>query len=267
VPWSQHGQFVQNVRSVEQRAFPALMLLCCVPMLIAQKQPRWRSRSLLLSTAGIIAYYSLYAFNGRLRYFALALSFAPYLFMIKQRLLRWLILALAAAAVGLGFQFRWLCDERFPMQLAFLGHIQRFPWGGRQISFSFHGCPGQGDFQFAPPPNFLHLPHNIFLDVVNDAGVVPALFLFIAASLSLIAIACGFANVAMAGTWDVDQMLRAGLVSAILCQSMWQPFLYSDRMIFVLSFLLTGSLIAESENLNNSSSNWASSTNGSNPIC
>jgi len=58
VPWSQHGQFAQNVRSVEQRAFPALMLLCCVPMLIAQKQPRWRSTSLLLLTTGTIAWYS-----------------------------------------------------------------------------------------------------------------------------------------------------------------------------------------------------------------
>jgi len=253
VPWSQHGQFVQNVRSVEQRAFPALMLLCCVPMLIAQKQPRWRSRSLLLLTAGTIAYYSLYALNGRLRYAALALSFMSYLFMIKQRLLRWFILASAAAAVGLGLQLRWLCDERFPMQLAFLGHIQRFPWGGREISFTFHGCPGQGDLLFAPPPHILHLPHNIFLDVVNDAGAVPGLFLLIAASLSLITIARGFANVAMAGTWDVDQILRAGLVSALCCQSMWQPFLYSDRMMFVLSFLLTGALIAESKIPNNPS--------------
>jgi len=267
VPWSQHGQFVQNVRSVEQRAFPALMLLCCVPMTIAKKQLRWRSRSLLLLTAGIIAYYSLYALNGRLRYVALALSFTPYLFMIKQRLLRWFIFALAAAAVGLGLQFRWLCDERFPMQLAFLGHIQRFPWGGREISFTFHGCPGQGDFQFAPPPNFLHLPHNIFLDIVNDAGAVPALFLLIAASLSLITITREFADVAISGTWDANQMLRSGLVSALFCQSMWQPFLYSDRMIFVLSFLLTGALIAESEIPNNSSSNQASSTHGSNPIC
>jgi len=55
VPWSQHGQFVQNVRSVEQRAFPALMMLCCLPMTIPKKQLRWRSRSLLLLTAGTIA--------------------------------------------------------------------------------------------------------------------------------------------------------------------------------------------------------------------
>jgi len=225
--------------------------------------------------------------------------------MIKQRLLRWFILTLAAAAVGLGLQSRWLCDERFPMQLAFLGHFQRFPWGGREISFTFQGCPGQGDYQFAPPPNFLHLPHNIFLDVFNDVGIsftfqgcpgqgdyqfapppnflhlphnifldvfndvgfVPALFLLIAASLSLITIARGFADVAIAGTWDANQMLRAGLVSALFCQSMWQPFLYSDRMIFVLSFLLTGALIAESEIPNNSSSSQASSPHGSNPIC
>ena len=71
----------------------------------------------------------------------------------------------------------------------------------------------------------------------------------------------------MAGTWDADQMLRVGLVSALFCQSMWQPVLYSDRMIFVLSFLLTGALIAESKIPNDPSFNQASSTHGSNSIC
>jgi len=246
VPWSPHGQFSQNVRSVEQRAFPAATLLCCVPLLVYQKQCFWRLKSLSFFVIGALGFYSLLSLDGRLFYISLALSFAPYLFMINRKPWRLTTITIAAALIALGMHLRVICDERLMMQSEFLKQIFIHPWGGRRISFSFQGCPGQGVFQFGPPPSFMHLPHNIFLDTINDVGVVPAFFLFVAALMILLAIGNSFMQAASLGAWNADQLLRFGLVSAIICQAMLQPFIYSDQSMFVVTFLLTGVIIAES---------------------
>jgi len=246
VPWSPHGQFSQNVRSVEQRAFPAVTLLCCVPLLVYQKQCFWRFKSLSFLVIGALGFYSLLSLEGRLFYISLALSFTPYLFMINRKPWRLTTIAIAAALIALSMHLRVICDERLMMQSEFLKRIFIHPWGGRRISFNFEGCPGQGVFQFGQPPNSLHLPHNIFLDTINDVGVVPALFLFVAALMILLVMGSYFVQAANLEAWNADQLLRFGLVSAIICQAMLQPFIYSDQSMFVLTFLLTGVIIAES---------------------
>ena len=246
VPWSPHGQFSQNVRSVEQRAFPAVILLSCVPLLFAQRQFLWRLKILLCLVVGGMAFCALWLLDGRLFYVPLVLSLAPYVFMARQRFLRWLVIASSMICVVIGLRSQFLCDERFPMQLAFLKYIPSFPWGGRQISFDFKGCLPQQRFHFGPPPSDLHLPHNIFLDVINDVGIVPAFFLAVAALISLFVIVRVFLLTTRSRTWDPGQMLRFGLVAAMISQAMWQPFLYSDQLMFMLTFLLTGVMLAES---------------------
>ena len=142
-------------------------------------------------------------------------------------------------------QTKRLCDERVPMQLAFLKNIPGHLGGGRQISFSFEGCPGQGLMKFAPPPNFLHLPHNIFLDQVNDVGLFPAIFLLAACSLLLASLLQGFWRAVHLNLWSPGLALRWSVLSCILTQALFQPFLYSDRLLFCLSFVFTGALLAD----------------------
>lgn len=246
VPWGSHGQLIENVRSVEQRAFPALSMLACVPLLFTQRKRNWLSLSLLFLFSGGLAYHLLWSLNGRLRYVALVASFLPYLFAISNKLYRSFVALVILIVVSLGVRFRFLCDERLPLQLAFLSHIKEFPWGGRQISFGFKGCQGE-DMFFAKPPNSLHLPHNIFLDVVNDVGVIPAFFLCIASSVIVLVLARGFFRDFIFEAWDIHDSLRFGLFAALICQSLWQPLLYSDRFLFTVSFLLTGAVVAEFE--------------------
>lgn len=151
----------------------------------------------------------------------------------------------AATALMVSIHSKMLCDERIPMQITFLRHILNHPWGGRQISFSFEGCPGQGLLRFTGSPGYIYLPHNIFLDIINDTGIIPAFFLLITGSTILILAGRHFLKVARTRKWDMGQSIRFGLIIAVICQSMFQPLLYSDQMLFTASFLLTGVLMAE----------------------
>jgi len=245
VPWGEHGMSSQNVRSVEQRAMPALVLAGSLPLLFVRKPQGWILKSLLAFIMATIAIYSLWSLDGRLGYLALSAVVAPSFFLMINRYCRLLLLSAAGIILGFGLNRQWLCDERFPMQLAFLRHIAEAPWGGRRITFDFEGCLGQGVMTFGPPPNFIHLPHNIFLDVINDVGVLSAFFLLLACSALLFGLTRILIIVYSPGRWGVSDAFAFGLVAVLVMQSMFQPFLYSDRSMFVMSFLLTGALLAE----------------------
>jgi len=245
VPWGEHGMNGQNVRSVEQRAMPALVLAGSLPLLLVRKPRGWLLKSLLAFIMSTTAIYCLWSMHGRLGYIALSAAVAPSFFLMLNRYCRLLLLSATGIIVGFALNRQWLCDERFPMQLTFLRHIAEAPWGGRRISFDFEGCLGQGVMAFGPPPNLLHLPHNIFLDVINDVGVLSAFFLLLACSALLFGLTRVFIIVYNPGRWGVGDAFAFGLVAVLVTQSMFQPFLYSDRSMFMMSFLLTGALLAE----------------------
>ena len=236
----------QNVRSVEQRAYAALAFLSAVPWLFWCKSPCWRAKALVGLGLGAWSVYLLCSLNGpRLMAFALFLALLPCLLMLPGRRVRWIALAALAWTTSWLVQTKRLCDERLPMQLTFLGQIRDHPWGGRQIRFIFEGCPGQGSMVFAPPPNFLHLPHNIFLDQVNDVGLLPALLLLAACLLLFAFLLHGFWLAVRGGWWSAGLALRWSVLSCIVTQALFQPFLYSDRLLFCLTFLFTGAVLAE----------------------
>lgn len=245
VPWGDHGMSGQNVRSVEQRAMPALVFAGSLPLLLLRKSHGSLVKALLAFLISMIAIYTLWSLHGRLGYFVLFSVVAPSFFLMIDRHWRLPLLLSAGVSIGIGLTRQWLCDERFPMQLAFLQHIADAPWGGRQISFGFEGCPSQGVLKFGPPPNSYHLPHNIFLDVINDVGILPAFFLILACSLLLAGLAQAFILSYNIESWTISDSLVFGSVAVVVIQAMLQPFLYSDRSMFVISFLLTGALLAE----------------------
>lgn len=245
VPWGDHGMSGQNVRSVEQRAMPALVFAGSLPALLLRKSRGWLIKALLAFIASIIAIYALWSLHGRLGYVVLFVVLVPSFFLMINRHWRLPLLSCAGVTIAIGFTRQWLCDERFPMQLAFLQHIADAPWGGRRITFSFEGCPSQGLMKFGPPPSFFHLPHNIFLDVINDVGILPAFFLILACSLLLAGLIQAFVLSYNIRLWSISDALAFGSAAVVVTQAMFQPFLYSDRSMFVASFLLTGALLAE----------------------
>lgn len=243
VPWGEYGLSGQNVRSVEQRLFPALIALSCLPLLIVQRPRLWRTKVFFVSLMSLLASYALWALQGRLQFMALALSFVPYVFLIVNRSVRMALFVLVVLFVSSAPWNPLICDERYALHLEFLRHISSAPWGGRTISFVFEGC--QSKYVFAAPPAIIHLPHNIFLDVTNDVGIVPALFLLLGCSLLLVALLRGFVACGQAGLWNSGVALRFGIVAVVIVQSLFQPFLYSDRSFFVLSFLFAGAFLSE----------------------
>jgi hypothetical protein len=246
VPWGDQGMSGQNVRSVEQRAYAAFAFLPVVPWLLWSKPVGWRAKVPPCLGLGAWGAYVIWSLNSpRLITFALFLALLPCLLMLPSRRARWLGLAGVVSITVWLVQSKRLCDERLPMQLAFLNQIRDHSWGGRQIHFSFQGCPGQGLMTFAPPPNFLHLPHNIFLDQVNDVGLLPALLLLVACSLLLTALLQGFYRGFRRGSWRPGLALCWSVLCCILTQALFQPFLYSDRLLFCLTFVFTGAMLAE----------------------
>jgi hypothetical protein len=246
VPWGGHGMALQNVRSVEQRAYAALAFLPVVPWLFWGKPAGWIVKALACLGLGIWGVYVIWSLNSpKLMAFAMFLALMPCLLMLPWRRVRWLGLSVLGFGTAWLVQTKRLCDERLPMQLAFLNQIQHQPWGARQIRFKFEGCPGQGQIEFAPPPSVVHLPHNIFLDQVNDVGLLPAVLLLAACSLLLVVLLQGFWRAMHDGSWSPGLALRWSVLSCILTQALFQPFLYSDRLLFCLTFLFTGAVVAE----------------------
>ena len=246
VPWGDHGMAGQNVRSVEQRAYAALALLPVVPWWLWFQPAGWRAKALSGLGLGAWGVYVILSLNSpKLMAFALLFALLPCLLMLRGRCVRWGALAVLTSTTAWLVQTKHLCDERLPMQLGFLHQIPNHPWGGRQIRFSFEGCPGQGSMVFAPPPNFLHLPHNIFLDQVNDVGLVPAMLLLAACLLLFACLLRGFWLAVRGGWWSAGLALRWSVLSCIMTQALFQPFLYSDRLLFCLTFLFTGAVLAE----------------------
>ena len=246
VPWGDNGMAGQNVRSVEQRAYAALAFLPVVPWLILSKPASWQVKvlgCLGLGSWGVYVIWSLH--SPKLMAFVLFIALLPCLLVLHGVRARLITLSSLALIIAWLVHTKRLCDERLPMHLAFLRQIQDHPWGGRQIRFSFEGCPGQGLMVFAPPPNSPHLPHNIFLDQVNDVGILPAVLLLAACSLLYVTLMRGFLLAMQTGTWSPALALRWGVLSCILTQSLFQPFLYSDRLLFCLTFVFTGSVVAE----------------------
>jgi len=245
VPWGDHGMSGQNVRSVEQRAMPALVLAGSLPLVLVRKSRGWLVKAFLAFLVSMVAIYALWSLNGRLGYVVLSVVVAPSFFLMLNRHWRIPLISFVGVIISLGLYTQRLCDERLPMQLAFIQHIADAPWGGRRISFIFEGCPSQGVMKFGPPPNFLHIPHNIFLDVINDVGIFPAFFLLLACSLLLAGLVKAFILFYNPELWTISDALVFGFASVIVMQAMFQPFLYSDRAMFVGSFLLTGAILAE----------------------
>jgi hypothetical protein len=244
VPWG--PQPWMNMRSVEQRAFLALALLpVALPL-------RWRPTGPLAPLAlpmlvmAALAAHVAWALQGRIGLAVLVVAALPGVWLLPwpvwRRRLACVLAVTAAVVLGSGR----LCDERWWLQLGFLQRLGDAPWGGRLIQFVYRDCRADLVNRFGAVADATAFsPHNVVLDVYNDAGWLPALCLLLALLPVLLLVLQGFWRVLQAEGWNAELALRWSVLAVLMVQWLLQPFFYSDQLMCTLGFLLAGALLAE----------------------
>ena len=262
VPWG--AESVLNMRSVEQRAFPALACLPVALPLLFSRQGRLRGLGLWLLSLALLACHLAWAYQGRIGLVAVGLAFLSWIVLVptsRRRL--WGVGGIAVATAALALLGSNIgsgrpCDERWWLQLGFVQHLVDAPWGGRLIQFSYRDCQPNVWLRFGSMEGASTFsPHSVVLDVWNDAGWPAALSLLLAMLPLLIQVLRGFWRSCQRehqlqsqkqlehGRWPWPLALRWSMVSVLLAEWLLQPFFYSDQLMFSVGFVLAGALLAE----------------------
>lgn len=238
VPWGDTAQL--NIRSIEQRAFPAVALVALVPPLLRSTLPRRRLLGLLFGLIVVAGLFVVSAFQSRLAILSVGLAGLPLLFFWCSARWRWWVIGVGClACLGLASAGQ-LCDERPSRYVAFLMHLWQAPWGGRLIHFSYSLCSGS-----VAEMKSGELAHNVFLDVFNDTGWVPTLLLLAAILPLAWRVLRGLLLQLMRFGWRWELALRWAFVSVLVLEWLFQPLLFSDQLMFTLGFVLVGVVLFE----------------------
>jgi len=257
-PWGQPT--VVNVRSIEQNGILALTMLLPAFFLAVTPELRARALALVMAVSALLGLHAVLSLNGRLGFLALVLALVPLLPVVwnsRQSWSRSLVAVTLGGTVLMGTLMgrhpslqRLLagkfCDERFGIYAGFLQHLGKGLMGGHQIAVSSFLCDGKTPLAFGDgAPDSLTMVHNVVLDIYNDAGFLPVLFLLVALVPPLVVILRGFWSLSIKGTWDWQWSVRWSWFVVLLTQWLFQPLLYGDGLLYYLSFLVLGLLAAE----------------------
>jgi len=88
-------------------------------------------------------------------------------------------------------------------------------------------------------------PHNVILDVYNDAGWIPTLCILLAILPITVALLRGFWIRFVTTEWDWQLAVRWSFFSVLLVEWVVQPLLYTDQLMFSIGFVLVGLLLAD----------------------
>lgn len=243
VPWGD-PQWL-STRAVEQRGFLALVQLALVGPLLWNVP---RRLSLVLSSLflGALGLYVTYSTQSRIGLFTLYLALFPLLWHWRSGRCRRLAMACYGLAPLLALLSRRVCDERFGLVAQFVAHMARAPMGGRLLAFPYASCLPHEPLVFGSQPgSTAFTPHNVILDVFNDAGWIPFVLLLLAMLLLLKAWLQGFFQALVVEGCSPGLVLRWGIFSVLLVQWLAQPFLYTDQLMFSLGFVFLGITLAE----------------------
>lgn len=268
IPWGSHAQI--NVRSLEQNGYPALLLL--VPglqLLFGSTVVSGRLLAMVFLFLSACGAHVVGALNGRLGWLALVLAGAPVLglsigrcvgvlsqlFRVSRRVF---VIGASSCVVALALGFNlyfsshgqgtgiWaqgLCDERIDLFGSILTHMHQAPWGGRLLQVPFRSCGAQTPMLFSANGGALDMAHNVFLDIYFNVGLVPALLLLGVVVPSVVVVARGF--LLAWPRWDWRISLRWGWACLLLCQWLFQPLLYSDGLLYYISFFILGLFVVQ----------------------
>ena len=247
VPWGEK-EFL-STRAVEQRAF---LLMCLAPVFLKNCTKKL-SRSfiylvifLLLEVAG---FYVVYSTNTRLIFPALILSLIPLVCLFKSTITKYMIIFSLAFLILISVVTGRICDERLWLQFEFIRHASQSLTGGRQIIFRYRDCVPNGFNNFGSfEGSSAFSPHNVFLDVYNDAGIVP----FIAFLLAFIIIISRYiqkmqTEYSVRGSSLSQLYTLWGFTAVYFTQLVLQPFMYTDQLFFTLGIFVLGWSLQESK--------------------
>jgi hypothetical protein len=250
VPWG-HPEFL-STRAVEQRAFLSLALLPIGVTLACSGLKSHRYIGAVMLGMALLATHVSWAMRGRIGLAALAISLIPLLWLLRRSSFRWLIVLLCSVAMELAIASGKLCDERPWLVGGFLSRLPQAPWGGRLIEYSYADCNPQATNQFG---SFLgsssFTPHNLILDVYNDAGWIPTVCLLLAMLPLGFYLLLGFWRTFSSMGWTWPLALRWSIFSVLVVQWVAQPFLYTDQLMFSIGFIVAGIVLAEFNNHSN----------------
>ena len=178
VPWGD-PQWL-GVRAIEQRGFLSFAFIASIVPLL--KSFRARNTSVIIySILGIMGIYVTYTTQSRIGLFTLYLALIPMVSFLTSRFLKLIILMAAVAPLILGILSGRICDERLSLVINFVREMPNGLMGGRVITFPYQSCISEERLTFGSSVNTdAFTPHNVILDVYNDAGLVPFLFLLAA---------------------------------------------------------------------------------------
>jgi hypothetical protein len=244
VPWG--SEHPLNMRSVEQRAYVSLACLPAAFLLLSSHQLRYRLMALVLFIACLLASLATWSFQSRIGWCVLLLSTLPWICSPKIMPKRAFTLPLVLASlvfVGVSGRF---CDERFSLQTHFLANVWQAPWGGRLIRFNYGDCNPVitnhfGSFWGSNASS----PHNVLLDIYNDAGVLPSFLMLASISMMVISILGWFILRFRLDVWDWHLAVRWAMFSVLAVQFFAQPFMYSDQLMFSVGFIYAGIMMGE----------------------
>lgn len=247
---------VVNVRSMEQNGILALALLPTALLLAAKSAVPARAGAVAIVGASLLGLHAVLSLYGRLGFLALALALFPVARQSRQHWPKSFIaglggIVMVGSLIGRHPSVQRLlaegfCDERLSMYSGFLQQLGQGLFGGHRIAFSAFACDGATSFGFGDgAPGSLTMVHNVILDIYNDAGFLPVLFLLIALVPALVAILRGFWSLSIRGMWDWQWSVRWSWFVVLVTQWLFQPLLYGDGLLYYLSFLVLGLLAAE----------------------
>ena len=183
---------------------------------------------------------------SRIGLFTLYLALFPLLWHWRAGRWRRLAMAFYGLAPLLAMLSGRVCDERFGLVAQFVAHMARAPMGGRLLAFPYASCLPHEQLVFGSQPgSTAFTPHNVILDVFNDAGWIPFVLLLLAMLLVLKAWLQGFLQALVVEGCSPGLVLRWGIFSVLLVQWLAQPFLYTDQLMFSLGFVFLGITLAE----------------------
>ena len=243
VPWGD-PQWL-STRAVEQRGFLALVQLALVPPFLWQS-PRRGPLWLCSVVLGAMGLYVTYSTQSRIGLGTLYLALFPLFWHWRPG--RWRRLAMASYGLAplLALLSGRVCDERFGLVGQFVAHMPHAPMGGRLLAFTYASCLPHEHLVFGTQAgSTAFTPHNLVLDVFNDAGWIPFLLLLLAMLPLVKAWMRGFVHALDVEGCSPQLVMRWGIVSVLLVQWLAQPFLYTDQLMFSLGFVFLGSTLRE----------------------
>ena len=274
LPWG--ASAVMNVRSVEQNAYPALLLLPPAALIVCRCAPGARRRlGFLFAGVSLLGAHVVWSLNGRLGWLALlcagipvvgliAINYGKTTLELPKKLIAFVLLMLVGFMTFFnlrGFQANpaktiWgqgVCDERLALFGGILSRLYEAPWGGRLLHVPYLDCYGVPLILAAENAQLsasqlamgrLSMAHNIFFDVYFNVGFLPSLLL-----LAGVLPPVGFllrTFVVSWRRWDWQDSLRWAWFCLLASQWLFQPLLYSDGILSYLSFFLLGLFCLES---------------------